>query len=264
MEQAKKIKPASWFIQIGIPIIVLVVIAFNVKGIIGEAVFKYSLASVMLLMAFAHSVFLISTKNKIYLLPICFYFFSSMTFLSSNILEKHFLTIIFSILAGIFFVLLIFVLSTRKMKWRYREILELAARSVNDTQNGYTTRPFPLGKTFYKKEEIIRFAKFLLKHAIAFPYFEKNRIVMVIPENMLSHFFHLNSNYLKSTYVAFDFRGNVIVNISEKEYQKYTQQLTFDQLCASLGNLFIEFLEMNKNEESNKLIEKLNDLKFVV
>jgi len=36
---------------------------------------------------------------------------------------------------------------TKRLKWRGRELLELAAASVEQIQNGYTGRPLPVGKT---------------------------------------------------------------------------------------------------------------------
>ena len=114
----------------------------------------------------ADLIFLFSTRNKIYLIPFGFYLSTSLTFLSSNILGKHYLTIIFTIFAGIFFIILMFVLFTKKMKWRYREILELAAQSINEIKDGFTSRPFPFWKINYEKEEIFDLAKF----ESTFPY----------------------------------------------------------------------------------------------
>jgi len=68
----------------------------------------------------------------------------------------------------------------------------------------------------------------------------------------------LKRGYKKDTYVTFDFNGNVSVNIAKKDYQKYKEEFTFDQLCSSLGNLFIEFLELYLKGKSREIIDKLN------
>jgi len=60
------------------------------------------------------------------------------------------------------------------------------------------------------------------------------------------------------THVTFDFAGHVSVTIAKKDYQKYTEELTFDQLCSSLGSLFIEFLELYQKNQSREIIDRLN------
>ena len=65
-------------------------------------------------------------------------------------------------------------------------------------------------------------------------------------------------NYTDSTYVLFEEDGKVEVNISEKDYKKYKDELTFDQLCASLGNMFIEFLNLFRENNSGEIIKRLN------
>ena len=45
-----------------------------------------------------------------------------------------------------FGVLIVFLTVTRRLKWRGREVLELAAETVEETGNGYTPRPRPVGR----------------------------------------------------------------------------------------------------------------------
>ena len=40
--------------------------------------------------------------------------------------------------------------------------------------------------------------------------------------------------------------------------EKYKEEFTFDQLCSSLGNLFIEFLDLYKKNQSSEIINRLN------
>lgn len=152
--------------------------------------------------------------------------------------------IILVLCAGTLFIAEILVLSSKRINWRYREILELAAKPVDESADGFTPRPFPAGEAQYTKEEIIGFTKFMIKHVIAYPFAEESRVVLVVPENMFAYMLLLKRGYEKDTYVTFDFRGNVSVNIAKKDYRKYKEEFTFDQLCSSLGNLFIEFLEL--------------------
>jgi hypothetical protein len=72
----------------------------------------------------------------------------------------------------------------------------------------------------------------------------------------------LKKNYLEDTWVAIDYDGKVTVNITEKDYLIFKQDLDFDQLCASLGNLFIEFLELSKSGQESKIIDRMNALRL--
>jgi len=45
----------------------------------------------------------------------------------------------------------------------------------------------------------------------------------------------LRPDYAGRTWVSIGFDGNVAVNLSQEDYLDYRQDLSFDQLCASLG-----------------------------
>lgn len=251
-----KLKPNTW--EIIIFIVVLPVILAGTWIIFGKQAFRTLFWIIMLLMALMHFVFLTRTKNPIYWIPMLFYTFVGLTFL----IPYPPLQLILAVGGGIMFILLMYVLFTDRIKWRYREILELAARPVNQSDDGFTPRPFPAGEAKYTRAEISEFARFVLKQVIAFPYFAQDRIVFVVPERMYRDFFFLRRNYLKHTYVSFDFDGNISVHIAKRDYQKYKEELTFDQLCDSLGNLFKEFLGLYKKGESSKITDRLNALKI--
>ncbi len=153
---------------------------------------------------------------------------------------------------------------TKQNKWRGREVLELAAMPVNETTNGFTGRPLSSGKAEYTKGELMEFTEFALRNLIAWPYKETNRIVFVIVMGgkewgLLYGWQH---DYSGKTWVAFDFEGNVSVNISKEDYLTYKEDLAFDQLCDSLGRLFIEFLELYKRGEAVRIIDRMNALKL--
>ncbi|UCD63996.1 MAG: hypothetical protein JSW34_00790 [Candidatus Zixiibacteriota bacterium] len=156
------------------------------------------------------------------------------------------------------------LLLTRKMKWRGREILELAALPVEDVTNGFTERPRPVGKVTFSREDVTELARFASKNLIAMPYIEPDRIVLATA-TMAQSFRHLypwRRDYSRDTWVSFGSDGQVSVNISQDDYAKYRQSLSFDQLCASLGNLFLEFLEMYRRGEGLQIIDRMNTLRI--
>ena len=171
--------------------------------------------------------------------------------------------IIFLLFLILFF--LVWIISfffTKKMKWRGREILEMAADPVEDTGSGYTSRPLPAGKTEFTQKQIIQFAQFARRHLMTVPYIGKDKVVFVpvVAGREFAFIIGLKSDYTDETWVAFDFNGDVSVNISHRDYLNYNEELSFNQLCESLGNLFIEFMEMLNRGEGLRIIDRMNNV----
>ena len=159
---------------------------------------------------------------------------------------------------------LIYLILTRRAKWRGRDILELAAAPVEDLGDGFTERPYPSGKADYSWGEILGFARFCGKHMISLPYIESERVCLV-PVRMGKEFGHLwnvSRNISKDTWVCFDSEGNVTVNISREDYYLYRDDLSFDQLCDSLAALYVEFLDMYRRDLTVRIIDRLNSVKI--
>ncbi len=171
----------------------------------------------------------------------------------------------FFVFTSVFLLLvLIYLMATRKIKWKGREVFELAARLVNESPGSFTERPRPVAKIKYSKDELLGFAGFMRRNLIALPYYETNRIVLA-PVPMKKDFAFLykyGRNYIDKSWVAFDFDGNVSVHISKEDYLNYKDELSFDQLCTSMANLFIEFLEYFVKGEEVRIIDKLDSLKM--
>lgn len=159
-----------------------------------------------------------------------------------------------------FLVWLIILMITKKLKWRGREILELAALPVDDIGNGYTARPLPSGKTEFTHRQIMEFAEFARRNLIAVSYVGKDKVVFVpvMAGREFRFILGLKADYTDETWVALDFDGGVSVNISHRDYLEYKESLAFDKLCESLGNLFVEFMEMYQRGEGVRIIDRMN------
>ena len=255
MKKPGKLKTSGW----GYILFTLIIVAILITAelIFGKTGFYNALCVMPFLAAIAHFVSLLRTKNWGHLVPMLFYIFIILVFFPPLAFNKQ-TRIILAACAMILFIGEIFVLSSKRINWRYREILELAANPVDESADGFTPRAFPAGEAQYTKEDIIGFTKFMIKHVIAYPFIEENRVVLVVPENMFAYMLLLKRGYKRDTHVTFDFKGNVSVTIAKKDYQKYKEEFTFDQLCASLGNLFKEFLELYQKGKSREIIDKLN------
>ena len=154
---------------------------------------------------------------------------------------------------------LLYLFVTRKAKWKGRDLFELASMSIGPEPDGFTRRPHPVGKAEYTREELYGFAAFLRKNLIAMPYYEEHGIVFV-PVKMGDEFgyiFQPEKFRRDRTWIAFDFPGNVTVNISGKDYVDYKEELSFDQLCENLGQLFIGFIRYYCKDESGRILYNL-------
>jgi len=136
-----------------------------------------------------------------------------------------------------------------------RRIFEQAAGQVEDVTDGFTGRPYVVGKAGYSKEEIQSFARFLDASRIVKARIEKDKTILMfsMATSLLSH-----PPLEKVSYVSFDSSGNIAVQISKADYRQYKAQLTFDQLCAALANLFKRFLEYYKEGKENRILVELN------
>lgn len=165
-----------------------------------------------------------------------------------------------------FAVVLVYLALTRKLKWRGREIFELAAAPVEETGNGYTSRPKPIGKVDYSPQQIQAFSRFVARNLIALPYSNSGNITLV-PIKMGDEFgrlLGLSGDYFDATWINFDLNGEVSVHISQKDYLDYREPLAFDALCDSLGQVFIEFLDLFTKGEGVRVIDRLDDLKIPI
>jgi len=239
--------------------IAIILILVGIRFLFEERGFRIAIGALMAVMCLMHLLIVIRIRNAVYLFPLLFYLLGALTFLANDT-GIGTLVPYLAAAAVIAYILLLRALFTRRMKWRFREVLELAARPVECADDGYTGRPYPAGTAEYTKEQLLRFARYLLKHMIAFPYIESDRVVLVVPENMLPRLLGLRRGYLDSTFVSFGFDGGVSVQIAKGDYERYREELTFDELCRSFAALFEEFLELHRSGRGELIVRRLDGL----
>ncbi len=154
-----------------------------------------------------------------------------------------------------------YVFFTRKLKWRGREILELAALPVKPAPDAFTARPLPAGRADYARGEILSFAELLHRNHLAWAYREPDRVVLS-PVKQGKAFPYLYGwsvpDYHERTWVAFDFDGNVSAHVSREDYLDFREELSLDALCESLAGLFVGFLEQFRKGEAPRIVERLD------
>jgi hypothetical protein len=206
------------------------------------------------------------TQNANFIIPVLYQVFAGLLIINWQPGEKTVTGQFASMAVLAFLIWLVYLIATKKVKWRGREILEMAAAPIEETGNGYTSRPLAAGKVDFNKEQIMDFARFARRHLIAVSYVGKDKIIFV-PVMMGREFgfiMGLKNDYTDETWVSFDFDGNVTVNISHRDYLEYIEALSFEQLCASLGNLFVEFVEMHQRGEGVRIIDRMDAVRVSV
>jgi hypothetical protein len=254
MKQATKLKPIHWgravvFIVIGL--VLFVSVFAIIRTTMAERTADILLGIVYLVLT-AVCVFSWIKAKQVYVFPIML---MNLMVALNFFADLQMLTVIISVCLFTLFIYMFFVYL--KHTAQFRRILERAARPVDDAKNGFTRRPYPSGKAVYSKGEIFGFAEFLKSSLIAIPFVDSNGITMAFPEDWLGRLYDMHGSYLDDTRVIFQFNGQVSAHITEKDYKKYQEELTFDQLCSSLGNMFIEFMELFKNGEGDRILEKI-------
>jgi len=134
-----------------------------------------------------------------------------------------------------------------KLESNARRLFNLAAEHVHEAFNGFTDRPYSACKAEYSKDEIRGFSRFMGGQKIVKSIIQKETIILA---------FSMGISPLKEPDLSFDNEGNVSVHISAYDYNRFKEELTFDHLCASMGDIFIRFLEYyNKGLESRIIVE---------
>jgi hypothetical protein len=262
MYTIQKLKPDRDFTMLLVPFAILVAAAL-IGALFELQVALYFLTLVFWLYALYSFITFLRTKNSGFVVASLYQTFASLVIFSrpANTRGRPEPLTIFFVACMLFFIVWLIILTlTKRIKWRGREVLELAAIPVEDVGNGYTSRPLPAGKTELTQDQFMGFAEFALKNLIAVTYVGKDKVVFV-PVMMGKEFgfiMGLKNDYTDETWVAFDFEGNVSVNISHRDYLNYKEALSFDQLCESMGNLFIEFVELFLRGEGVRIIDRMD------
>jgi hypothetical protein len=147
----------------------------------------------------------------------------------------------------------------RFMRDYFPVLLERAARPVNSTMDGFTDRPYPAGKFDYDEATVRGFANFTRMYLIATPFYESGRTIFVLSNGLFQYFKSIMPEFEKLTYVSFNPDGSYDVHISRKDYKRYKDQLTFDELCRSLGIVLLDIYSDFRVGQTEKILKDLKD-----
>ena len=263
----RKTKPKNILRMILFPALTLI-IWLGILALAGPGPAFYALGGLYLLIVPFPFIIFLRTRNNGYLAVAGFILAACLLMISAPaaIADKSNpgLTPLFLVIMYILMLVVGYLAINRKLRWRGEEVFELAALPIEDIGDSFSARPRPAGKVPVSKTEMIRFVEFMTRNLIAFAFREENRVVFVLtlPGNDLPYLLGTKKDYLEDTWVAIDYEGNITVKITEEDYLLFKMDLDFDQLCQSLGDLFREFLELSKQGQESRIIDRMNALRL--
>lgn len=163
-------------------------------------------------------------------------------------------------IANLLFVILIILINwpTLSSQERYeanaRRIFKLASNLISDISDGFTSRPYFAGNYEAEHEDVSGFVRFLngkfiaksiSREGIVYICFSLNKSVLRVSDPMESSYFAIHQD------------GGLSVQITEQDYKQYRNKYNFDQLCASLGQVFGRFLQYYKEGYEHRIISEL-------
>lgn len=268
MNHLSKLKPSNPLEPFLLALFILAISAIA-WGTFGRGTAVNLLAVTFFLMSSLSAYSCWKTGNRWYLVVFAFQFLTGLliSFLPGGFigLGESRMTKSLAVLAAISYIPATYAIFSKKVMWRGREILELAAMPIEDISNGFTSRPRPSGKIDVHKESILSFAAFLSRQHVLYPYIDGEKVFFVTIKDWYRSYKHMlgfAGDISQDTWINIDFNGNLAVNISKKDYYMYKEDLSFDQLCASLANVFVEFLMLYEKDESIRIMDRLNALRI--
>ncbi|UCF65780.1 MAG: hypothetical protein JSW33_08095 [bacterium] len=136
-----------------------------------------------------------------------------------------------------------------------RQIFRLAADGVHDKSEGFTPRPFNVGKLETSPDELEGFGRFLNGKQIIQLFSQKDKTFLAFSMGIspLS-----NPDLQKVSYVSFSKDQSMAVHVSGYDYHRYREELTFDQICEALANLFMRFLHYYQEGKESRILVELS------
>lgn len=258
----RKMKQESIIKVFLLPLAVLLISAF-VAIFSGKAGFFATIAFSFLVAAAYHLILYVRTRHKPTLVQVAYLFDVAIVSIIVSYFQRgdeRFVLVFFTIVMIFFLVWMISLAVNKKINFRCREILELAAQPVDGAENGFTGRPFPVGKTEFTSHQILEFSEFVRRNILAVPLIGNDRVVFVhiMPGDEVTFILGIRPDYQDKTWVSIEFDGNLTVHIARSDFYNFVDPLSFEQLNESLGNLWMEFMDMYNRGDSSRIIDRLD------
>ena len=135
-----------------------------------------------------------------------------------------------------------------------RRLFRLASERIYRADNGYTGRPYSGGRVECTRDELLGFVRFLHGNYIIRPFYYESYVCLSFSMNK-SLLVINEGKEVSNVIIGYD--GGMTIKISDKDYGDYHERLSFDQLCASLADIFTRFLDYYKKGLESRIISEL-------
>ena len=150
-------------------------------------------------------------------------------------------------------------LSAQERLYAYsRRLFSYASYLIEDVGGGYTDRPYSGGKVEISESDLKGFISFMEGKFIARAY--KQEDIYYLGFSMGPSPLVINDP-LEISHVRIDPKNNLSVSISSFDYRQYKESLNFDQLCQSMSDVFLRFIEYYKEGKESRIISELKSKK---
>jgi len=129
---------------------------------------------------------------------------------------------------------------------------------INDTSGGFTSRPYSGGKISISDMDLKGFINFM-EGKFVVKAFKKKDVYFLGFSMGVSPL--VADDPLEISHVRIDPENNLSVSISSFDYQQYKENLNFDQLCQSMSEVFMRFIEYFKEGKESRIISELKSKK---
>ena len=181
MATIHKTKETRGFYYALIPLAVLAVVAILAVSLGLKAAYIF-IAFVFWVYALISMITLLRTQNLSFLVVALFQIVAGILMFYSPTMVKGDLEPVMVAVVALTVFLMIWagtLMIGKRLKWRGREILELAAAPVDEIGNGYTPRPLPAGKTNLTQDQIAAFSGFARPNLLPLTYRAMDRMAFV-------------------------------------------------------------------------------------
>lgn len=139
-----------------------------------------------------------------------------------------------------------------------RRFFKLASGLISDTSGGFTSRPYSGGGIDIRDSDLNGFVNFIEGKYIAKAYKKENVYYLGFSMGISPL---VVDNPLEISHVRIDQNRKLSVSISDFDYRQYRESLNFDQLCQSMSEVFLRFIEYYKEGKEARIVSELKSKK---
>jgi hypothetical protein len=150
------------------------------------------------------------------------------------------------------------IYSHERFEANSRRLFRLASERIFETGDGYTGRHYMAGQIKSGKDELLGFVRFFHGNYITRPFYYENYVSLAFSMNTSLMVIDMPSAV---SHIILEYNGNIKVKISEQDYRDYKERLSFDQLCTSMADVFVRFLDYYQKGLESRIVTELKSAK---